>query len=135
MIDPTTLSRQRKVLSNLLGPAVDREERPATDFEFALCNYYMGGYSFSLNRWCLFAISRLQPVKWDEDAVSKLILEPRKRSLIRTLVRAHKRYQYPFGGLTLDKAVGVVGLLSGSAGGKNNTLTAEVRKTGSQSRI
>lgn len=126
MLDPTTALEQNEY-TDLLKPSVDTEIHvpSITEDELLFCNHCVGGFSFRTKRWCLFAIVRMCPVKWNDNAFSKLVMEPRRRDLIHTLVKSHKNGHDTFDDVVSGKGRGLVGLLSGNPG-VGKTLTAEV---------
>jgi hypothetical protein len=125
MIDNTTLAQQNEY-TDLLKPAVEDEHSTSlSDAELLYCNHFIGGFAFRQKKWCLFAIGTLRPITWNTDAFSKLVMEPKKRNLIHSLVKSHKHGASTFDDIVTGKGQGLVGLLSGSPG-VGKTLTAEV---------
>ncbi|CAG8981389.1 hypothetical protein HYALB_00009601 [Hymenoscyphus albidus] len=71
-----------------------------------------------------FAISRLQPISWGKETFESLVLEPKQKKLIHSLVKQHSLLDDKFDDLVCGKGQGLIILLSGNPGcGK--TLTAE----------
>lgn len=69
-------------------------------------------------------MSRLQDVKWNEDAFRALVLGEKQKQLIHALVRKHASEPNGFDDVIVGKGRGLIGLLAGPPGcGK--TLTAE----------
>lgn len=65
-----------------------------------------------------------RPVEWGNDAFNSLVLEPRKKNLVYSLVAQHTLGTKTFDDIVIGKGKGLIGLLSGRPGcGK--TLTAE----------
>lgn len=65
-----------------------------------------------------------RPVEWGHDAFNSLVLEPRKKNLVYSLVAQHTLGTKTFDDIVIGKGKGLIGLLSGRPGcGK--TLTAE----------
>jgi hypothetical protein len=126
MLDPKTVMQQNEY-TDLLKPVVETEIEASsiTDEDMLYCNHCIGGFSFRQKRWCVFAISHLQPVVWNLDAFSKLVMDPRKRNLVHSLVRSHRNGADTFDDVVSGKGKGLVGLLSGNPG-VGKTLTAEV---------
>lgn len=126
MLDSQTFQQQDKY-TDLLKPAVETEVEAAAlkDDDLLYCNHCIGGFGFRPNKWCLFAISHLEPVVWNLDAFSKLVMDTRKRNLIHTLVKSHRNGAETFDDVVSGKGKGLVGLLSGSPG-VGKTLTTEV---------
>ncbi|KAF4624869.1 hypothetical protein G7Y89_g13298 [Cudoniella acicularis] len=69
--------------------------------------------------------SHLWDVVWDESAFKKLIIEPKRRDLICSLVKSHRNDKHGFDDIIRNKGKGLVGLLSRGPG-VGKTLTAEV---------
>lgn len=126
MLDSASLV-QLNEYTDLLKPAVETEVRARglSDEDLVYCNHYIGGFGFRQKRWCIFAISQLKPVVWNSEAFSKLVMDPRKRNLIHTLVKSHRNGAETFDDVVSGKGKGLVGLLSGNPG-VGKTLTAEV---------
>jgi SpoVK/Ycf46/Vps4 family AAA+-type ATPase len=96
-----------------------------TDDDLLYCHHCIGGFGFRQKKWCLFAISHLEPIVWNLDAFSKLVMDPRKRGLVHSLVKSHRNGAETFDDVVSGKGKGLVGLLSGNPG-VGKTLTAEV---------
>jgi len=96
-----------------------------TPDQLLICSHRVLGFSLSNKEWGAFAVSGLQDVVWDEDAFKKLIIEPKRRDLICSLVKSHRSDQNGFDDIIRNKGKGLVGLLSGGPG-VGKTLTAEV---------
>lgn len=118
---------QQNEYTDLLKPTIEHEIEAAKvdDENLLYCNHYIGGFSFRQKKWCLFAISQLQPVVWNTNAFSKLVMDTRKRNLIHSLVKSHRNGAETFDDVVSGKGKGLVGLLSGNPG-VGKTLTAEV---------
>lgn len=93
--------------------------------QLLICNHRVLGFSLSSKEWGAFAVSGLEHVLWDESAYEKLIIEPKRRELICSLVRSHRADKSGFDDIIRNKGKGLVGLLSGGPG-VGKTLTAEV---------
>jgi ATPase family associated with various cellular activities (AAA) len=93
--------------------------------QLLICNHRVLGFSLSSKEWGAFAVSGLEEVVWDESAYEKLIIEPKRRELICSLVRSHRNDNSGFDDIIRNKGKGLVGLLSGGPG-VGKTLTAEV---------
>jgi hypothetical protein len=126
MLDSKTFLQQNEY-TDLLKPSIENEMEASglTDEDLLYCNHCVGGFSFRQKKWCLFAISHLQPVVWNSDAFSKLVMDTRKRNLIHSLVKSHRNGAETFDDVVSGKGKGLVGLLSGNPG-VGKTLTAEV---------
>ncbi|KAF2638409.1 P-loop containing nucleoside triphosphate hydrolase protein [Massarina eburnea CBS 473.64] len=126
MIDPVMFS-QHAGDSDLVQGNVDKQLHAPSlmDADFMFCDHKVAGFSFHQKIWCLFAISNMSPVVWNEDAFSKLVLRHSTRDLIHALVKSHKHARNTFDDVVSGKGLGLVGLLSGNPG-VGKTLTAEV---------
>ncbi|KAL5118350.1 hypothetical protein ACEQ8H_003699 [Pleosporales sp. CAS-2024a] len=126
MVDSQTFVQQNEY-TDLLKPNVEAQVEASSldDNDVLYCNHCIGGFGFRQKKWCLFAISRLEPVVWNLDAFSKLVMDTRKRNLIHILVKSHRNGSETFDDVVSGKGKGLVGLLSGSPG-VGKTLTAEV---------
>ncbi|KZT72256.1 P-loop containing nucleoside triphosphate hydrolase protein [Daedalea quercina L-15889] len=94
------------------------------DDQYAIVTPVVFGFSFDRKSWGAFALSRLRPIDWDDDAFEALVLGDKQRNLIHALVREHVAASNQFDDVIKGKGRGLVGLLAGSPGcGK--TLTAE----------
>lgn len=126
MLDPSSFLQQCQY-TDLLKPKVESEVAASslTDSEILLCSHNVAGFSFRQKQWCLFAISHMSPIIWNPAAFSKLVMEPRKRDLIHSLVKSHRNGSETFDDVVSGKGKGLVGLLSGNPG-VGKTLTAEV---------
>ncbi|KAH7078251.1 P-loop containing nucleoside triphosphate hydrolase protein [Paraphoma chrysanthemicola] len=118
---------QQNEYTDLLKPGVENEVEASglSDTDLMFCNYCIGGFGFRQKKWCLFSISRLEPVVWNSNAFSKLVMDTRKRNLIHSLVKSHRNGAETFDDVVSGKGKGLVGLLSGNPG-VGKTLTAEV---------
>jgi hypothetical protein len=126
MLDSKTFLQQNEY-TDLLKPSIENEIEASslTDADLLYCNHCVGGFGFRQKKWCLFAISHLQPVLWNLDAFSKLVMDTRKRNLVHSLVKSHRNGADTFDDVVSGKGKGLVGLLSGNPG-VGKTLTAEV---------
>jgi hypothetical protein len=126
MLDSKTFLQQNEY-TDLLKPSIENEIEASslTDADLLYCNHGVGGFGFRQKKWCLFAISHLQPVLWNLDAFSKLVMDTRKRNLVHSLVKSHRNGADTFDDVVSGKGKGLVGLLSGNPG-VGKTLTAEV---------
>lgn len=69
-------------------------------------------------------MDRLEPVGWSDKAFDSLVLHPKQKSMVLSLVKQHKKRASLFDDVVIGKGKGLIGLLSGNPGcGK--TLTAE----------
>lgn len=125
MVDPVTFRLQN--MGSKLIPYVSTTNRDPTSLseeDLLLCTGTVLGFSFSTKAWAAFAVSTLRPTVWNEEAFQKLVIGPKQRTLVHTLVKAHGRSQTEQDDIIQDKGKGLIGLLSGSPG-VGKTLTAE----------
>ncbi|KAJ7766247.1 P-loop containing nucleoside triphosphate hydrolase protein [Mycena metata] len=95
-----------------------------TDDQYAICSPILRGFAFDLKTWGSFPLTRLRDVDWNEAAFEGLVLGPKQKKLIHSLVRQHIKRETNFDDIIKGKGQGLIGLLAGTPGcGK--TLTAE----------
>jgi SpoVK/Ycf46/Vps4 family AAA+-type ATPase len=71
-----------------------------------------------------FAVSKLEPIAWGTESFHSLVMEPKRKKLVHSLVKQHTIGADAYDDLVMGKGRGLVILLSGNPGcGK--TLTAE----------
>jgi SpoVK/Ycf46/Vps4 family AAA+-type ATPase len=100
------------------------ERDKLTDDQLLICPPYALGFSFGNKQWGGYAVSQLKDVHWGEEAYKSLVLEPRRKHLIHSLVKQHSLNADKYDDFVKGKGKGLVILLSGKPGcGK--TLTAE----------
>lgn len=126
MLDPSIFIQQNEY-TELLKPDIETEINPSSlvSTDLIFCNNHVAGFSFRQKKWCLFAITHMWDVSWNTNAFSKLVMEPRKRDLVHSLVKSHRNGAETFDDVVSGKGKGLVGLLSGNPG-VGKTLTAEV---------
>lgn len=103
---------------NLVTPWVTLTLK-ATDLQpdqLLICNYRILDFSFTTKEWGAFAISSLRDFIWDENAFTKLIINPSRRNLIWPLVKSHRSDETGFDGIIQNKGSDLVELLSGGHG-------------------
>lgn len=82
MIDPVGFNRAWQGYNpHLRVPLPDNAEE-----HIARLPYWIGGYDLEVNRWRTFNIWDLKPVKYDQEAWSKLIMDEDTKDLLRALV-------------------------------------------------
>ncbi|KAJ3348972.1 hypothetical protein HDU91_006441 [Kappamyces sp. JEL0680] len=79
------------------------------------------GFSFTSKSWCHVLVSGLHEIKYNDGAFDELVLDPKKKRLIRALVRFGSE---PFEDIIQGKSGGSIFLLHGVPG-VGKTLTAE----------
>ncbi|KAG1854361.1 hypothetical protein C8R48DRAFT_721719 [Suillus tomentosus] len=82
MVDPVGFHRALQGYNpNLRVPLPDDAQE-----HIARLPYWIGGYDLEVNQWRTFNIWDLKPVKYDQEAWSKLIMDEDTKDLIRALV-------------------------------------------------
>lgn len=128
MVDPDAFYAHSPNQWLVRGPSLSRRRvapQSLHDGDEAFCFHRVLGFSFTQKRWASFAVSRITEVMWNPNAFEKLILAPRKREVIKSLVQSHGTGTAAFDDIVTGKGRGLVGLLSGGPG-VGKTLTAEV---------
>ncbi|KLU92266.1 hypothetical protein MAPG_11212 [Magnaporthiopsis poae ATCC 64411] len=132
MIDPCTFYELFPDESEFLTPykprykAADLENVHLTGDQYAICDHKVAGFALDEKCWGYFRADLVEDIKFDSQAFkSALILKPRHKKLIHSLVQVHSAS----GGPQLDdviqgKGKGVIFLLHGDPG-VGKTLTAE----------
>jgi SpoVK/Ycf46/Vps4 family AAA+-type ATPase len=69
-------------------------------------------------------MDRLQDIIWSDEAFRVLVLGPKQKKLIYSLVKQHVAHSQQFDDVVRGKGKGIIGLLSGGPG-TGKTLTAE----------
>lgn len=125
MVDPV-IFRLQNMSSSLVQyvSTTNRNPKSLSEDDLLLCTGTVLGFSFGTKSWAAFAVTPLKPVIWNEEAFKKLVIGPKQRTLVHTLVKAHGRGQSEEDDIIQDKGKGLIGLLSGSPG-VGKTLTAE----------
>ncbi|KAK2029178.1 P-loop containing nucleoside triphosphate hydrolase protein [Colletotrichum zoysiae] len=129
MVDPATFYNQRPNESMITEPWIYADWKVSgnslNDEEVMLSNHRVQGFGFTPKTWGAFAVSRTQPVIWNMKAFDKLIMNEKKKTMIRLLIQSHRTNETAFDDIVVGKGRGLVGLLSGPPG-VGKTLTAEV---------
>ncbi|OAX38624.1 P-loop containing nucleoside triphosphate hydrolase protein [Rhizopogon vinicolor AM-OR11-026] len=95
-----------------------------TDEQHMICTPIVLGFCFGVKEWGGFALDRVQDIVWSKESFKSLVLGPKQKSLIHSLVKQHEIRSSQFDDVVQGKGKGLVGLLAGPPGcGK--TLTAE----------
>jgi hypothetical protein len=91
MLD-TKMFLQQNEYTDLLKPPVhlELEASDVKEEDLIYCNHCIGGFGFRQKMWSLFAVNRFEPVVWDHNAFSKLVMDVVKRDLIHSLVKSHR---------------------------------------------
>ena len=78
-------------------------------------------FSFSQKIWADCYVEQIKEIEWDNNAYSKLVMDPSKKEILRTLILNSKN---AFGDIVKNKSGGCIFLLHGTPG-TGKTLTAE----------
>lgn len=89
-----------------------------TEEQAGLCPAIIGCHSLSTMESYIVRVDKLAPVAWDESAMNHLVLEKKKKDILKGLVGQHynKRTNKSMGDLIKDKGKGLVILLHGPPG-------------------
>ena len=89
-----------------------------TDEQARLCPPIIGCYSLTSKEFYAVSVEKLEQVKWDVGAMNRLVLEDKKKEMLKGLVGQHysPRYQGMRGDLIAGKGQSLVILLHGPPG-------------------
>ncbi|RDW91850.1 hypothetical protein BP5796_01244 [Coleophoma crateriformis] len=93
-----------------------------TTEDYMICDLQIPGFSLFDKTWCWFAVEFIEPVKFNSDAFSTLLLPPKQKKLLYALVRSHGSDD--FDDMIKGKGKGLVFVLHGEPG-VGKTFTAE----------
>src|SRR5690348_3789432 len=96
------------------------------DEEYMICHDKVAGYSLQHHKWGLFGVDTIQEVEFDDDAFSCLIIQPKFKEMMLSLVKSHTSGTNNFDDFIKGKGNGLIFLLHG-APGTGKTLTAGMR--------
>ncbi|PAV22548.1 AAA family ATPase [Pyrrhoderma noxium] len=92
--------------------------------QYIIARPIMLGFCFGVKKWGGFSMDRMKDIVWSDEAFTSLVLNPRQKTLIYSLIKQHTRRSEKFDDFIKGKGKGLIGLLTGRPGcGK--TLTAE----------
>lgn len=123
--DPDAFRNQRRVM-----PAVDDSEdkvligheQQVIDLEdYWMCFPRLLGFSLAAKQWGFVGVDDIRSIAWRDDAFDKLVLDPSKKNLVKSLVEFHGS---SFEDVIDGKGGGCIFLLHGEPG-QGKTLTAE----------
>ncbi|RXW14746.1 hypothetical protein EST38_g11108 [Candolleomyces aberdarensis] len=126
MIDPASYRVWQPSVKSLINPSVLYRLDPTrlTDEQYMLCTPIVLGFSFTAKQWGGFALDRITDVDWTSKPFESLVLNPKLKDLVHSMVKQHRKGTSEFDDVVKGKGKGLVGLLCGPPGcGK--TLTAE----------
>ncbi|KAI0703900.1 P-loop containing nucleoside triphosphate hydrolase protein [Cerioporus squamosus] len=126
-----------RVSKNLAGQDIDRhaqrarahladaDKRDLTDEELLLTSPIVYGFSFSDKQWLEFMVERVESFKWNDEAFEQLVIPPKHKQVLRTLVESHSAgSSRKFDDFVSGKGHGLVINLYGNPG-TGKSLTAE----------
>ena len=126
MIDSASYRVWQPSVISLINPSVLYRLDPAklTDEQYMLCTPIVLGFSFTAKQWGGFALDRMTDIDWTSKAFESLVLNPKLKDLVHSMVKQHQKGTSEFDDVVKGKGKGLVGLVCGPPGcGK--TLTAE----------
>jgi len=94
-----------------------------SDDEVLICDHLMPGFALADKRWCLFDVSFIKDVDFNEGAFQSLLLPQDQKDMIHSLVKIHSDERIQFDDVIKGKGKGMVFLLHGVPG-VGKTLTA-----------
>ncbi|KAL2067513.1 hypothetical protein VTL71DRAFT_1938 [Oculimacula yallundae] len=103
---------------------IDVKLPPLSDEHLTHCSTLLKGYTLKTKRWLSFFVDSIQPIQFNEQAFSSLVLPPSQKELILAFASSQIAHSQKFDDVISGKGRGIIMLLSGGPGiGK--TLTAE----------
>ncbi|KAF3003378.1 hypothetical protein E8E14_006806 [Neopestalotiopsis sp. 37M] len=87
-----------------------------SDDDFLICRPFCPGFLLEFKRWCLFDVSKIRDVDFNDNAFRDLVLPQDKKDLISALVKQQKHEDLDFDDLIKGKGKGLVVLLHGPPG-------------------
>ncbi|KAI8667731.1 AAA domain-containing protein [Fusarium keratoplasticum] len=97
--------------------------------ELVFMNEIISGFSLKMKLWCQFFVEDIQPMTWNCEAYSQLVLDEQKKDMVLSVVRSHNMTNGTSTtmqdlDIIADKGQGLIVLLSGPPG-TGKTLMAE----------
>ncbi|KAI0672123.1 P-loop containing nucleoside triphosphate hydrolase protein [Trametes maxima] len=102
---------------------IPKEEAPLKDEDLLLASPILYGYSLSDKIWLEFNVHEIQPIVWNDEAFTNLVLANDRKDLLRSLVDAHSA-NLGFDDFVQGKGQGLIINLFGPPG-VGKTLSAE----------
>ncbi|KAJ9627686.1 hypothetical protein H2203_002898 [Taxawa tesnikishii (nom. ined.)] len=100
------------------------ESDSLTDDQYLIVTPVALGFSFGNKKWGGLPVSGLSQIAWGDEAFRSLVIDPKVKTLVHSLVKQHSTTDTGFDDVVKGKGKGLIGLLNGNPGcGK--TLTAE----------
>ncbi|KAH6876627.1 P-loop containing nucleoside triphosphate hydrolase protein [Thelonectria olida] len=115
---PTIVSSEKSFRTEL------RQHLEMKDEEYMICDDKVAGYSLQHHKWGWFGVNTIQEVEFDDDAFSCLIIQPKFKDMMLSLVKSHTAETNDFDDFIKGKGKGLIFLLHGDPG-TGKTLTAE----------
>jgi hypothetical protein len=95
-----------------------------TDDELIICHYEVPGFALREKKWGFFSVDNIEEIPFDTQTfTTSLVLQPRVKSMILSLVQVHDNDQVGFDDVIAGKGKGMIFLLHGEPG-VGKTLTA-----------
>ncbi|KAH6884793.1 P-loop containing nucleoside triphosphate hydrolase protein [Thelonectria olida] len=96
-----------------------------TGDQLMICHYQVVGFALNEKKWGFFNVECLNEIEYDDNAfTSSLMLRPRIKKMILSLVKVHNNEHVKFDDIISGKGRGMIFLLHGEPG-VGKTLTAE----------
>ncbi|KAJ4174400.1 hypothetical protein NW754_004817 [Fusarium falciforme] len=95
--------------------------------ELVFMNEIISGFSLKIKLWCQFFVEDIQPMTWNCEAYSQLVLDEEKKDMVLSVVRSHNMTNgtsTAMQDVIADKGQGLLVLLSGPPG-TGKTLMVE----------
>ncbi|KAM7197818.1 P-loop containing nucleoside triphosphate hydrolase protein [Naviculisporaceae sp. PSN 640] len=131
VIDPETFVEARPAHAANLYHTQRRFRKPRaapedfTEDELIICHYQLPGFALSEKQWGWFSVDNISEIDYDSEAfTTSLILQPRVKNMVLSLVQVHDKEQVGFDDVITGKGRGMIFLLHGEPG-VGKTLTAE----------
>jgi len=95
-----------------------------TDEQYLLCSPIVSGFALNEKKWGYFHLDLVEAIEFDENVFrSSLILDPKVKDMILSLVDIHEDERLQFDDVIQGKGKGMIFLLHGESG-VGKTLTA-----------
>ncbi|EKM57276.1 uncharacterized protein PHACADRAFT_254960 [Phanerochaete carnosa HHB-10118-sp] len=120
---PLDPNRNVRTLSVQTHAPQDEPDEEPTDEELMLASPVLHGFSLTDKTWLEFNVQKIAEIEWNDEAFEKLVLPAGRKTLMRSLVEAHKA-DLGFDDFVKGKGHGLVINLFGPPG-VGKTLSAE----------
>jgi hypothetical protein len=122
-IDDTQPTRPEFIPDTKIFHTASEEHLDLCDEELLICAHEMPAFALSTKRWGLFNVSNLDPVEYNQEAFSSLILPAAVKKMLAALVQLQEGSTSQFDDLIVGKGKGLIILLHGLPG-VGKTFTA-----------